>query len=128
MLSGEQDRNAFPDGIEVVERKSAAVYRLYYQPECFPSSILYPTTDKRAKEARIDVTDPIFGKFLGQVCLRPVHLPTIVELVTTITWQGHRVREAYAIRLAFGEASKNAMTSCPLASCADLLRLLSSVT
>ncbi len=45
------------------------------------SSILYPTTDATAKEARIDVTDPIFGKFLGQVCLRPVHLPTIVELV-----------------------------------------------
>lgn len=67
------------------------------------SSILYPTTDARAKEARIDVTDPIFGKFLGQVCLRPIHLPTIVELVTTLTSQGRRDREAYAKRLAFGE-------------------------
>ena len=45
------------------------------------SSILYPTTDERAREARIDVTDPIIGRPLGQVCLRPVHLPTIVELV-----------------------------------------------
>ena len=35
------------------------------------SSILYPTTDAKAKEARIDITDPLFGKFLGQVCLRP---------------------------------------------------------
>lgn len=67
------------------------------------SSILYPTMDARAKEARIDVTDPLFGKFLGQVCLRPVHLPTIVELVTTLTSQGRRDRRAYAKRLAFGE-------------------------
>ena len=68
------------------------------------SSILYPTTDGKAKEARIDITDPIFGKFLGQVCLRPVHLPTIVELVSTTTSQGRRDREAYAKRLAFGES------------------------
>jgi 5-methylcytosine-specific restriction enzyme subunit McrC len=68
------------------------------------SSILYPTTDAKAKEARIDVADPIIGKFLGQVCLRPVHLPTIVELVSTTTSQGRRDREAYAERLAFGEA------------------------
>lgn len=67
------------------------------------SSILYPTTDARAKEARIDVTDPIFGKSLGQVCLRPIHLPTIAELVTALTSQGRRNREAYASRLAFGE-------------------------
>jgi 5-methylcytosine-specific restriction enzyme subunit McrC len=67
------------------------------------SSILYPTTDNRAKEARIDVTEPIFGKALGQVCLRPLHLPTIVELVSTLTSQGRREREAYAKTLAFGE-------------------------
>jgi 5-methylcytosine-specific restriction enzyme subunit McrC len=67
------------------------------------SSILYPTTDGKAKEARIDVTDPVFGKFLGQVCMRPVHLPTIVELVATQTSQGRRNREAYAKYLAFGE-------------------------
>lgn len=68
------------------------------------SSIIYPTMDGRAKEARIDITDPIFGKFLGQVCLRPVHLPTIVDLVTALTSQGRRDREAYAKRLAFGES------------------------
>jgi len=69
------------------------------------SSILYPTTDGRAKEARIDITDPVFGKFLGQVCLRPFHLPTIVELLAMVTSQGRRDREAYAKRLAFGEQS-----------------------
>ena len=69
------------------------------------SSILYPTTDGRAKEARIDITDPVFGRFLGQVCLRPFHLPTIVKLLAMVTSQGRRDREAYAKRLAFGEQS-----------------------
>jgi 5-methylcytosine-specific restriction enzyme subunit McrC len=67
------------------------------------SSILYPTTEAGAREARIDVTDPIFGRFLGQVCLRPIDLPTLVELVTTLTTEGRRKREAFAKRLAFGE-------------------------
>lgn len=67
------------------------------------SSILYPTTNPLAKEARIDVNDPLYGKQLGQVCLRPIHLPTIVEFVTTLTSQGRRDREAFAKRLAFGE-------------------------
>ena len=30
------------------------------------SSILYPTTNPLAKEARIDVTDPVYGKHLGR--------------------------------------------------------------
>lgn len=51
----------------------------------------------------IDITDPVFGRFLGQVCLRPFHLPTIVKLLAMVTSQGRRDREAYAKRLAFGE-------------------------
>jgi dienelactone hydrolase len=43
MLSGDQDRNAPPDGIEVLERKLGAVYRLYGQPENF-RSVLYKDT------------------------------------------------------------------------------------
>lgn len=43
MLSGDQDRNAPPDGIEVLERKVGAVYRLYSRPECF-RSVLYKNT------------------------------------------------------------------------------------
>ena len=70
--------------------------------QCSQSSILYPTTDSLAKEARIDITDPLFGKHLGQVCLRPV-LPLLLEkLVTSKTSQARREREAYARRLAFG--------------------------
>jgi 5-methylcytosine-specific restriction enzyme subunit McrC len=67
------------------------------------STILYPTYDSQAKEARIDVADPLFGKHLGQVCLRPVVLPQIERLVRQHTSQAHRERTAYAHRLAFGD-------------------------
>ena len=43
MFSGDQDRNAPPDEIEVLERKLGAVYRLYGQPENF-RSVLYKDT------------------------------------------------------------------------------------
>lgn len=82
------------------------VYAISHRTQ-LKSSILYPTTDNGAKEARIEVTDPIFGKFLGEVCLRPVHLPTLVELVGALTTQGRRDREAYAKRLAFGESHRD---------------------
>lgn len=66
------------------------------------SSILYPTTNPLARESRIDVNDPLYGKHLGQVCLRPVNLNRIEELVATNTAAARREREAYARRLAFG--------------------------
>jgi len=78
------------------------------QPSQAQSSILYPTTYPLAKEARIDVIDPFFGKPLGQVCLRPLHLPTIVHLINNTTSQGRRDRELYARRLAFGEPGRSA--------------------
>jgi hypothetical protein len=42
-LSGDQDYNAPPDGIEVLEKKIGAVYRLYGQGENF-HSVLYKNT------------------------------------------------------------------------------------
>lgn len=69
------------------------------------SSILYPATNSLAKEARIDVTDPIYGKHLGQVCLRPVNLTEIEELVSANTAAARRQRELYARQLAFGAQS-----------------------
>ncbi len=42
-LSGDQDRNAPPDGIEVLEKKIGAVYRLYDKPDNF-RSVLYKNT------------------------------------------------------------------------------------
>ena len=66
------------------------------------SAILYPTTDARAEPARIDVTDPLFGKHLGQVWLRPVKLPMIEELVHVRSLIGRQRRIEYARCLAFG--------------------------
>jgi dienelactone hydrolase len=43
MLSGDQDYNAPPDGVEVLEKKIAAVYHLYGKPENF-RSVLYTNT------------------------------------------------------------------------------------
>jgi len=43
MLSGDQDYNAPPDGIEILEKKIGAVYRLYGKPEAF-RSVLYKNT------------------------------------------------------------------------------------
>jgi dienelactone hydrolase len=43
MLSGDQDYNAPPDGIEILEKKIGSVYRLYGKPEAF-RSVLYKNT------------------------------------------------------------------------------------
>lgn len=66
------------------------------------SSILYPTTNPRATEARIDVADPIYGKPIGQVCLRPVHLPTLVDLVCSPGNAARRQCAGLATQFAFG--------------------------
>ena len=66
------------------------------------SSILYPTTNANAKEARIDISDPIFGGHIGQVCLRPIYLPTVVELVSSGSLKSRNNREVFARQLAFG--------------------------
>jgi len=66
------------------------------------SSILYPTTDHSAREVRIDVSDPILGRPLGQVCLRPVILQVLEELVNSNTSAARRDRLELAIRLSKG--------------------------
>jgi hypothetical protein len=43
ILSGDQDYNAPPDGIEVLEKKIGAIYQLYREPEAF-RSVLYKNT------------------------------------------------------------------------------------
>lgn len=43
MLSGDQDYNAPPDGVEVLEKKIAPVYQLYDKPDAF-RSVLYKNT------------------------------------------------------------------------------------
>ncbi|MAX38385.1 MAG: restriction endonuclease [Gimesia sp.] len=77
------------------------VYAISHRQQ-LQSSILYPTTNPLAKEARIDVTDPVYGKHLGQVCLRPVNLTEIETLVSSNTAASRREREGLAKLLAFG--------------------------
>ncbi len=79
------------------------VYAISQRPHT-QSGMLYPTTDMRAQEARIDVADPLFGRPLGQVCLRPVNLTRLEEMITANTLQARRDRVAYAHRLAFGDS------------------------
>ncbi len=67
------------------------------------STILYPTYNPSARETRIDVTDPVYGKMLGQVCLRPVSLGRIESLVGDTTEAGRRERKKYAMDLAIGK-------------------------
>jgi len=78
-----------------------AVYAIshYQRPE---STILYPATDLKAKEARIDVTDPIHGGQIGRVCLRHASLERMESLVNDLMTQGRYRRQSYARRLTFG--------------------------
>ena len=55
--------------------------------------------------SRIDVTDPVYSKHFGQVCLRPVNLGRIEELVASNTASAQRARKAYAKQLAFGDGN-----------------------
>lgn len=77
------------------------VYAISHQHQ-LQSTILYPTDNPQAKEAKIDVTDSVFGKRLGQVCLRPVHFGRIEVLISTDTAAAQRERQVYAKWLAFG--------------------------
>ena len=63
----------------------------------------YPTFHPNARETRIDVTDPVYGKGIGQVCLRPVNLERLESIVADTTANGRRQREDYASLLAFGK-------------------------
>ena len=66
------------------------------------SSILYPTMNDQAREVRIDISDPLLGKPLGQVCLRPVLLQRIESLIEGKTSESFHERVEYAHQLAFG--------------------------
>ena len=57
------------------------------------ATILYPTLDSAATEARIDVRDPLHGSRRAQVVLRPVNMITLASLVSSYMSAAHR-REA----------------------------------
>jgi len=64
MLSGDQDYNAPPDGIEVLERKIGAVYELYGKPEAFRSVLYKNTGHEYLSEMRQEMPD-WFTQHLG---------------------------------------------------------------
>lgn len=67
------------------------------------AAIIYPTTDSMAHEVRIDVSDPLNGRPLGQVSLRPIDLEHLETLVTDRTVAGKNACHNYAIKMAFGD-------------------------
>lgn len=68
------------------------------------ATILYPTTDVVAREARLNVRDPLRGSHLAQVRLRPVSLGQLEKLVREKPTAAHqRSCRAYARKLTFGD-------------------------
>ncbi len=68
------------------------------------SAILYSTLHPEAKEAHINVLDPIHGDTDATVILRPVDMNLLASLVSpTPGHQKERERETFAHHLAFGD-------------------------
>lgn len=57
MLSGDQDHNAPPDGVEVLEKKIGQVYKLYGKPENFRSVLYQDTGHEYLPEMRREMID-----------------------------------------------------------------------
>ena len=67
------------------------------------ATILYPTVQSDAREARIIIHDPLHGSSLAQVILRPVQLLRLQSLISDGGKRWSRERIDYAEWLAFGE-------------------------
>lgn len=67
------------------------------------STILYPAADPLAKEARVEINDPVYGGRLAQVILRPVNLTYLSQIISgQMTRQKEREQHKLASYLAFG--------------------------
>ena len=74
------------------------------QPEGIAATILYPTIDAEAREARVAINDPMNGSSRAQVVLRPVNLLRLDQLITgERNIKNERERISFAKWLAFGE-------------------------
>jgi 5-methylcytosine-specific restriction enzyme subunit McrC len=83
------------------------LYQLAIYGASHPSgvaTILYPTYDGAASEARIIVTDPIIGKRIAEVRMRPILMGQLEDLILKgYSTSAQRERSLYARQLAFGE-------------------------
>jgi 5-methylcytosine-specific restriction enzyme subunit McrC len=79
-----------------------AIYALS-QPPGVEACILYPTVSLEAREARIELRDPVRGGGRAQVVLRPVKLLELERLIGR-GWrrEADRARQEFARGLAFG--------------------------
>ncbi len=68
------------------------------------ATILYPTMSATASEAQIRIQHPLTRAPLGLVALRPVHLPTLAELVPTDP-ATRQMRRRITTDLAFGDGT-----------------------
>lgn len=69
------------------------------------ATILFPTLDPRASEARIQVQDAMFGRHMAQVLLRPIVLPAMQPLLSRGTSPTlARRKHAFAEWLVYGGA------------------------
>ena len=67
------------------------------------ATILYPTTNQKAQEARINVQHPISREKLAKVVLRPVNLLAIEELINTpSTAYVKREKHNFVKKMVFG--------------------------
>lgn len=81
-----------------------AIYALS-QPGGVDATILYPTMQAEARDARIVLRDPVYGTSRAYVVLRPVNLLRLEQLIRDDrTIRNERERVAFARWLAFGKA------------------------
>jgi hypothetical protein len=86
-----------------------AIYALSQERSGGAVAILYPTYQTDAKEAWVDIREPVQGSHRGRVILRPVNLHLLEKMITE-PMSSLRARESaeLARRMVFGNVSKTA--------------------
>lgn len=86
-----------------------AIYALSQERSGGAAAILYPTYQTDAKEAWVDIQEPVQGSHRGRVILRPVNLHLLGKMITE-PMSSLRVRESAELAhwMIFGSVSKTA--------------------